>query len=103
MPRRSRLTFQVDLFPGHGHLPTNLEEVSERETDIRYSSRTRVTTDTLRQVHDVRHNHPARFPARLKAGSNPRAVVPLFQLFGNYGGARKLTARLHGEFESHRP
>jgi NTE family protein len=56
VPRRSRLTFQVDLFQARGRQPTNLEEVSEREKDIRYSSRTRAATDTLRATHDVRHN-----------------------------------------------
>jgi NTE family protein len=56
VPRRSRLTFQVDLFHARGRQPTNLEEVSEREKDIRYSSRTRAATDILRKTHDVRHN-----------------------------------------------
>jgi len=54
-PRRSRLIFQIDVFPAHGHLPTNLDEVNEREKDIRYASRTMFTTDTLREKHDVRH------------------------------------------------
>lgn len=54
-PRRSRLTFQVDVFPGHGQIPTNLDEVYEREKDIRYSSRTRVSTDEFQQRHEVRH------------------------------------------------
>jgi NTE family protein len=54
-PRRSRLTFQVDLFQGRGQVPTNLEEVNEREKDIRYSSRTRITTEMFRQKHEVRH------------------------------------------------
>jgi NTE family protein len=54
-PRRSRVIFQVDLFPAHGRLPANLDEVNEREKDIRYSSRTRLTTNTLREKHDVRH------------------------------------------------
>jgi NTE family protein len=55
-PRRSMLIFQVDLFPAHAlHRPTNLDEVNEREKDIRYSSRTRLTTNTLRERHDVRH------------------------------------------------
>jgi NTE family protein len=56
LPRRSRLTFQVDLFQARGPLPTNLEEVSEREKDIRYSSKTRTGTDLFRFLHDVRHN-----------------------------------------------
>ncbi|HEY1931624.1 MAG TPA: patatin-like phospholipase family protein [Acetobacteraceae bacterium] len=54
-PRRSRLTFQVDVFHASGPPPADLEDVSEREKDIRYSSRTRVATDTLRTVHNVRH------------------------------------------------
>ncbi len=56
IPRRSRLTFQVDVFPSRGALPTTLAEVAERDKDIRYSSRTRAATDMLRQAHDVRHN-----------------------------------------------
>ena len=54
-PRRSRLTFQVDVFQARGQLPTNLAEVSEREKDIHYSSRTRITTENFRQKHEVRH------------------------------------------------
>jgi NTE family protein len=54
-PRRSRLTFQVDVFQGYGQIPKNLQEVSEREKDIRYSSRTRVNTDVFEQKHEVRH------------------------------------------------
>ena len=42
-PHRGRLTFQVDVFEGYGQLPKDLEEVSERENDIRYSSRTRAS------------------------------------------------------------
>jgi NTE family protein len=56
VPRRSRLIFQVDLFHARGRLPTDLEQVTERDKDIRYSSRTRAATDTLRRMHDVRHN-----------------------------------------------
>jgi NTE family protein len=55
MPRRSRLTFQIDLFSARGPLPTDLDTVGEREKDIRYSSRTRAGTDACRTVHDVRH------------------------------------------------
>ncbi|WP_281302126.1 MULTISPECIES: patatin-like phospholipase family protein [unclassified Iodidimonas] len=54
-PRRSRLTFQVDVFQAFGPLPQDLNMVSEREKDIRYSSRTRVNTDAFAQKHDVRH------------------------------------------------
>jgi NTE family protein len=53
--RRSRLTFQVDLFNAQGQLPTNLDEVSERDKDIRYSSRTNVCSNAFRDRHNVRH------------------------------------------------
>jgi NTE family protein len=56
VPRRSRLIFQVDVFSARGPLPTDLSEVAEREKDIRYSSRTRAASDTIRLTHDLRHN-----------------------------------------------
>src|SRR5262245_55277744 len=40
-----RTVFQVDLFPTHGMVPTTMEHVTEREKDIRFSSRTRVNTN----------------------------------------------------------
>jgi NTE family protein len=42
--QRDRLVFQVDLFAARGEMPATLGEASEREKDIRYSSRTRLTT-----------------------------------------------------------
>ncbi len=68
-PRDSRLTFQVDLFPASGAAPTNVDEVGERDKDIRYSSRTRAATDKMRLTHDLRHNINAlwdRLPAELR-------------------------------------
>ncbi len=56
VPRRSRLIFQVDLFPASGAVPHSLEQVGERDKDIRYSSRTRAGTDTMLLQHDLRHN-----------------------------------------------
>jgi len=41
---RHRVVFQVDLFAATGALPTTLAEVTEREKDIRFSSRTRLNT-----------------------------------------------------------
>src|SRR5262245_28456669 len=39
------IVFQVDLFPARGAFPTTMERATEREKDIRYSSRTRLNTD----------------------------------------------------------
>ena len=55
-PRRSRVIFQVDVFPARGKLPGNIEEVLERDKDVRYSSRTRAVTDNELRLHDLRHN-----------------------------------------------
>jgi NTE family protein len=55
LPRRSRLTFQVDLFQAYGRLPESLDDVTEREKDIRYASRTRITTEMQADRHEVRH------------------------------------------------
>ncbi len=53
-PRTSQLAFQVDLFQSYGPLPTTLEEVAEREKDIRYASRTRSATEGFEAMHNVR-------------------------------------------------
>jgi len=42
--KRRRVVFQVDLFAARGTVPTTLAEVTEREKDIRFSSRTRLNT-----------------------------------------------------------
>src|SRR6202166_1596516 len=54
-PRRSRLTYQEDLFQSQARLPTDLDEVAERDKDIRYSSRTQICSNAFRDRHDVRH------------------------------------------------
>jgi NTE family protein len=55
-PRQSRLTFQVDVFPARGQLPSDLDAVAERDKDIRYSSRTRTGTEAFCYTHTVRHH-----------------------------------------------
>ncbi len=42
--RKPRVVFQVDLYAAAGELPTTMDEVVEREKDIRFSSRTRLNT-----------------------------------------------------------
>jgi NTE family protein len=63
-PRRDSLVFQVDLFPARGRLPATMDEVSEREKDIRYSSRTRLATDAEARQQNLRRQ-AASFLARL--------------------------------------
>ena len=46
-PRRDTLVFQVDLWSARGILPRTLLDVLERQKDIQYSSRTRLSTDMV--------------------------------------------------------
>jgi NTE family protein len=69
VPRRSTLAFQVDLYSSHGGVPKDLVAVSEREYDIRYSSRTRMGVETFRYAHNLRRNIStllAKLPDALK-------------------------------------
>src|SRR5574337_532612 len=47
------LVVQVDLFSARGHMPRNLNEVAEREKDIRFASRTRFNTDRVTHVQSL--------------------------------------------------
>jgi NTE family protein len=69
LPRHSTLAFQVDLFCARGDVPQSLDAVSEREKDIRYSSRTRMGVETFRYAHNLRRNISlllAKLPDSLK-------------------------------------
>ncbi len=50
-PPKDMLVFQLDLFSARGALPETLLEVTQREKDIRYSSRTRMNTDLMCRLH----------------------------------------------------
>jgi NTE family protein len=63
------LVFQVDLFSARGELPDSILEATEREKDIRYSSRTRLITDANTKLHNTRkavRELIARLPEDLK-------------------------------------
>jgi NTE family protein len=53
-PHLDTLTFQVDLWSARGELPRTLAEVSTRQKEIQYSSRTRAGTDNIRYVQRLR-------------------------------------------------
>jgi NTE family protein len=44
------------VFSARGSAPEHLDAVSEREKDIRYSSRTRMGVETFRYAHNLRRN-----------------------------------------------
>ncbi|MEZ5631462.1 MAG: patatin-like phospholipase family protein [Burkholderiaceae bacterium] len=45
--------FQIDLFSARGRLPRTLADAAEREKDIRFSSRTRMVSDLVRDRHQL--------------------------------------------------
>ena len=53
-PRLDTLAFQVDLWSARGDLPRTLAEVSTRQKEIQYSSRTRASTDSFKYVQRLR-------------------------------------------------
>jgi len=69
VPRPDMLVFQVDLFSARGPMPRTIFDVSEREKDIRYSSRTRLNTDVAHHEQALRratHRLLQRLPANLQ-------------------------------------
>ena len=78
--KRRRVVFQVDLFAATGALPTTLAEVTEREKDIRFSSRTRLNTtmELDRQViAQAAQRLIAKLPAALRDDPDVRALSRL--------------------------
>ena len=53
-PRADTLAFQVDLWSARGEIPRDMIEVDVRQKDIRYSSRTRASTDQFRRMQSMR-------------------------------------------------
>jgi len=52
--RQDTLTFQVDLWSARGELPGDLNDVTSRQKEIQYSSRTRANTDRFKELQCVR-------------------------------------------------
>ena len=78
--KRHRVVFQVDLFAARGALPATLADVTEREKDIRFSSRTRLNTtmELDRQViAKAAQRLLAKLPASLHDDPDVRALARL--------------------------
>jgi NTE family protein len=90
-PLTSALIVQVDLFNASGKLPTTLDEVLERQKDIQYASKQRVSTDRFKEFGEIRQavaNLLEKLPPKLK--SDPDA-----QLLASHCDNRKwMIARL---------
>ncbi|MEO6364281.1 MAG: patatin-like phospholipase family protein [Caldimonas sp.] len=77
---RRRVVFQVDLFAARGEMPRTLADVSQREKDIRYSSRTRLNTsyELKRQATlQAARRLVSRLPASLRNDPDALALAAL--------------------------
>jgi NTE family protein len=66
-PRRDSLAFQVDIWSAQGELPRNFLQAQVREKEIRFSSRTRASTDQYKYAQKLRSafgNLLNEFPSR---------------------------------------
>jgi NTE family protein len=54
-PRQDTLAFQVDLWNARGALPRTMAEVSTRQKEVQYSSRTRANSDRFKTTQKVRN------------------------------------------------
>ncbi|UVF22712.1 patatin-like phospholipase family protein (plasmid) [Microvirga terrae] len=77
---RDTLTFQVDLWSAKGRVPNDLMEVSSRQKDIQYSSRTRAITDQVLRMQKMRQalqRTIERLPESAKKDPEIRAIADL--------------------------
>jgi NTE family protein len=71
--------FQVDLFSARGAMPQNLFDVAQREKEIRYSSRTRLNTDSFEQAQIARgaiSRLLAKLPPDLRDDADAKVLEP---------------------------
>lgn len=70
-PRQDTLAFQVDLWSARGNLPRNVAEVTTRQKEIQYSSRTRANSDRFKHMQQIRcalANLLPKLPEELRHG-----------------------------------
>lgn len=73
-PRQDTLAFQVDLWSSHGEYPLDLAAQDVRLKDIRFSSRTRLSTDQFCQQQSMRRalgRLLAKLPKTAKIENDP--------------------------------
>jgi NTE family protein len=79
-PHLDTLTFQVDLWSARGELPRTLAEVSTRQKEIQYSSRTRAGTDNIRHIQQLRRAMADlldKLPEELRNGPEAQLLRPV--------------------------
>jgi NTE family protein len=79
-PHLDTLAFQVDLWNARGELPSTIAEVTTRQKEIQYSSRTRAGTDNFEHIHRLRRALADLFeqlPEALRNGPEAQLLRPL--------------------------
>ncbi|UGY03896.1 DUF3734 domain-containing protein [Bradyrhizobium quebecense] len=77
---RNTLTFQIDLWSARGRVPHDMMEVSSRQKDIQYSSRTRAITDQALRMQKMRQalqRTIERLPESAKQDPEIRAIADM--------------------------
>jgi len=79
-PRSDMVIFQLDLFSAKGPLPETVFDITQREKDIRYSSRTRLNTDLFRELQTMRRairRLETKLPDDLKSSADWKLLASL--------------------------
>ena len=79
-PHRDTLAFQVDLWNACGEPPRTIAEVSTRQKEIQYSSRTRAGTDSFKYIQRLRRAMAElleKLPKHLQNGPEARLLRPV--------------------------
>ncbi|MCK1650576.1 patatin-like phospholipase family protein [Bradyrhizobium sp. 149] len=77
---KDTLTFQIDLWSARGRVPHDMMEVSSRQKEIQYSSRTRAVTDQALRIQKMRQALQRtidRLPEAARNDPEMRAVAEL--------------------------
>jgi NTE family protein len=78
-PRLDTLAFQVDLWSARGEPPRTIAEVSTRQKEIQYSSRTRAGTDSFKHAQRLRRaaaNLLEKLPQHLQDSPEAQLLRP---------------------------
>lgn len=79
-PRQDTLAFQVDLWSARGAFPRNMAEVTTRQKEIQYSSRTRANSDRFKYTQKLRNALSSllrKLPDELRDSREFAALSPL--------------------------
>jgi NTE family protein len=77
-PRQDTLAFQLDLWSSRGRFPRDVTEVTVRQKEIQFSSRTRASTDRIKEMQAVRSALSAaldEMPEQFRQGAEAKLLT----------------------------